>query len=113
MHSSPYLTKAVVGSSARIFCGLGDQREAPIWNINETAYDLLSIPQHFPSIPIITEFSSLIIWEVTREWNNTLFECLSIKENGIVPGLKSTLIVYGGMLFAMCSYAFHRKRGGN
>jgi len=49
------LKVAVDGISANIIieCGFGGQEEAPFWFINNTAYEMFSIPQKFPSIPVV------------------------------------------------------------
>ena len=80
----PNIQTAVEGVSANINipCNLDRGEEAPFWFINETAYELLSIPLDFPYIPTVNSFSQLTIPVVTINLNNTQFQCASFGEDG-------------------------------
>ena len=75
---------AVEGISININipCNLGRGEGAPFWFINNTAYELFSIPLNFPYIPTVNSFSQLTIPMVVLELDNTLFQCAIIDESG-------------------------------
>ena len=79
-HSIPQ--GAVTGLSTSIPCDLGRQEEAPFWFINGTVYELFSISRHFPSIPVVNSYTSLLIPNVTRALHNTAFRCATFDRSG-------------------------------
>lgn len=70
------------------------QREqSPFWFVNGSAYGLMEIPLDFPSIPEVNSYIQLTIPIVTRELNNTIFQCASFDAGGLVLGSPFELIV--------------------
>ena len=87
---TPYdeIQRAMAGVSIytniNIPCNIGRGEEAPFWFINNTAYELFSIPLDFPYIPTVNSFSQLTIPVVVIDLNSTLFQCTSFGEDGLV-----------------------------
>ena len=80
---------AVAGISRNIHipCDLREHKGTSFWSINDTIYEAFSIPQYFPSIPVITKFGVLTISSVTPDLNNVVFLCASFDDSG---NLRST-----------------------
>ena len=83
---------AGVSTNINILCNLDRDEEAPFWFINNTAYELFSIPFDFPYIPTVNSFSQLTIPVVVLELDNTLFQCASYEDNGSVNHGKAELL---------------------
>ena len=85
---------AGVSTNINIPCSLGREEEAPFWCINDTSYELFSIPQFFPYIPVVDSYTQLTIPMVYPELNDTLFLCAHIDNRGIVVfGVPQRLLV--------------------
>ncbi len=82
---------AVTGLSTSIPCDHGRQEEAPFWFINDTAYELFSIPQYLPSISVISSYTSLTIPNVTRAVDNTVFRCATFDNNGNITSANNAI----------------------
>ena len=75
---------AGVSTNINIPCSLRREDEAPFWYINGTSYELFSIPQFFPYIPVVDSYTHLTIPMIYPELNDTLFRCAHIDNRGIV-----------------------------
>lgn len=65
------------GGSANISCNLTTKLDKPVWYINDTDYTLDILQARFHS-KFIADRKSLIITEVTLNWNNTLICCADL-----------------------------------
>ena len=95
LQQAPIPQRAVEGISENINipCSLGRGVQAPFWFINDTAYELFSIPLHFPYIPRVDSFSQLTIPVVVLDFDNTLFQCAIIDENGLIRRGNAILLI--------------------
>ena len=85
---------AGVSTNINIPCSLGREEEAPFWYINDTVYELFSIPSNFLYIPVVDSYTQLSIPEVAEELNHTVFTCGHIDDSGeLVSGVPQRLIV--------------------
>ena len=86
---------AVAGQSSNINipCNLGRGEEAPFWFINGTTYELFSIPLVLTFIPVVNSYTELTIPTVTIELDDTLFQCATYNDEGLVPGIATRLRV--------------------
>lgn len=75
---------AGISTNINIPCSLGREEEAPFWYINDTSYELFSIPQFFPYIPVVDSYTQLTIPVVVEELSGTLFQCAIFEPDGLV-----------------------------
>ena len=87
MDSTVVTQTAVAGLSTNINipCALGREEEAPFWYINDTTYELFSIPLDFRYIPVVNSYTQLTIPVVVEELSGTLFRCAIYEPSGLVP----------------------------
>ena len=96
---------AITGLSTSIPCELGRQADAPFWFINDTVYELFSIPQHFPSIPVVNSYTSLSIPFVTFMVDNVVFRCATFEEDGTLsPADNAVRLVVVPGVFAKVTF---------
>lgn len=85
------------GMSVNVTCSLPSTSEAqtyaPFWFINETAYELLSIPRNFPFIPTVKSYLSLTIPHIDLDVNMTLFQCATFNGSGFEFGTSQLILV--------------------
>ena len=96
VHQQTQNQTAVAGVSTNINipCSLGREEQAPFWYINDTSYELFSIPQFFSYIPVVDSYTQLTIPMVYPELNDTFFRCAHIDNRGIVVfGVPQRLLV--------------------
>ena len=75
---------AKISTNINIPCALGREEQAPFWYINDTAYELFSIPLDFLYIPVVNSYTQLTIPVVVQELSGTLFQCAIFEPSRLV-----------------------------
>jgi len=78
------ITVEGVSTNINIVCSLGNQEGAPFWYINNTAYELFSIPWKFHFIPVVESYSFLVIPRISLDLNGLVLQCGSFDESGML-----------------------------
>ena len=77
-------------------CGLEiPSGHLPLWAINNSFYVLTTIPVSFPSIFIQDNYTQLTFPRLSRDFNNTAFQCVIIVEGVVQRGTRLMLNVLG------------------